>query len=87
MNALDATPTASNISPSTANDDYPDDRILNERDRAKFTSLGRTAWYYLRKRGDAPAPIQLTPGRLGYRVGDLRAWLASRRRVTAHKAA
>lgn len=41
-------------------------------------SIGRTTLYAWIKAGIFPAPVQLGPKAVGWRVEDVRAWLASR---------
>jgi prophage regulatory protein len=41
-------------------------------------SIGRTTLYAWMKAGVFPAPVRLGPKAVGWRVEDVRAWLASR---------
>lgn len=45
---------------------------------AAYVSLGKTKWLELVDKGEAPAPIQLTPGRKAWLRVHLDAWLADR---------
>lgn len=60
--------------------DLPDWAVVGDRDRQRITgNLGRTRWWQIRRDDPtAPKPVQLSPGRIGWRVGDLRRWLAER---------
>ena len=48
--------------------------------RAK-TGLSTTTIWRLRRRGEFPNPIQLSPGCVAWREADLEAWIASRESV------
>ena len=52
--------------------------VVNERERRKMTGLSRSTWHRLEKRGEVPARIQLSPGRVGWMVADLEEWISSR---------
>jgi prophage regulatory protein len=52
--------------------------ILSPRAVEQTVSLDATTIWRLRKRGDFPEPIRLSPGRVGYRRADIAAWIASR---------
>jgi predicted DNA-binding transcriptional regulator AlpA len=45
---------------------------------AKISDLSLTTIWRLRQRGDFPAVIQLSPGRVGIRLSDGRRWLETR---------
>lgn len=38
----------------------------------------RVTWWRAMRRGEAPAPVQVSPGRVAWRLADLRAWQAKR---------
>jgi predicted DNA-binding transcriptional regulator AlpA len=84
-----ATAFEQNIAPATTPNPlaaWPDDRVCDDKTTGIVTGLSRTARYDLRRQGRFPPAIVLTgtpenPGRIGWRLGDLRAWLAARPRV------
>ena len=53
-------------------------RVLNERAAAEFIGLSHVTLERMRKLGDAPKHLVLSPRRLGYRVADLLKWLDER---------
>lgn len=60
--------------------------VYSPREAAARLSVSKTTLWRLSRRGDLPQPIQLSPGRIGWRAADLEAWLAARQRpgVAAH---
>lgn len=59
-----------------------DDRVLPPRAAAVFVASSTSTLAKRRMRGEPPAFVRLGRVRVGYRLGDLRAWLASCRRVS-----
>lgn len=57
------------------------ERIVRERERREITGLCRTTTYELEKKGLHPRRVELTGGRVGWRVSELEAWIKSRRQV------
>jgi len=57
---------------STAN------RIIRPRELADRIGLSLATLWRLRRRGDLPEPIRLSPGCVGWRTSDIDAWLAAR---------
>jgi prophage regulatory protein len=55
------------------------DRIARERERREISGLCRTTAYELEKRGLFPRRVELTGGRVGWRVSELDAWVKSRK--------
>lgn len=53
-------------------------RYMPWREVARTTGLSRTTAWRLQKRDDFPAPYAISPGRVGYREDEVRAWCASR---------
>jgi predicted DNA-binding transcriptional regulator AlpA len=54
------------------------ERLLPWRQVREMTGLSRTTAWRLQKRGDFPAPLVISPGRVGWRERDLEAWTESR---------
>lgn len=54
------------------------DRILSPVEVMSTTTLSRTTLWRLTKRRDFPAPVQLSPGRIGWRRSMVESWLAAR---------
>jgi prophage regulatory protein len=57
------------------------DRIVRETERRQITGIARTTAWVLEKRGLFPCRVELTGGRVGWRLGELEAWVKSRRPV------
>lgn len=53
-------------------------RYLPWKEVARATGLSRTTAWRLQKRDDFPAPYAISPGRVGYREGEVEAWCVSR---------
>jgi prophage regulatory protein len=53
-------------------------RIIRPRELAERIGLSLATIWRLRRRGDLPDPIRLSPGCVGWRISDIDAWLASR---------
>ncbi|MBI1197924.1 MAG: AlpA family phage regulatory protein [Phenylobacterium sp.] len=56
------------------------ERLLAWRQVKDITGLSRTTAWRLQKVGDFPAPVVISPGRVGWREGEVAAWAASRAR-------
>jgi prophage regulatory protein len=54
------------------------DRILRPRQLADRIGLSLATLWRLRRRGDLPEPIRLSPGCVGWRTSVIDAWLAAR---------
>ncbi len=52
--------------------------ILDEAQVRSLTSLSRTTRWRLERRGEFPQHVRLSPGRVGWRQGDIEAWIGSR---------
>jgi prophage regulatory protein len=55
------------------------DRILREREVEHATGLSRTTRWRGVRAGTFPAPVELTPGTVGWRETDIARWQAERR--------
>ncbi len=53
-------------------------RFLGWRQVQELTGLGRTTAWRLRRTGDFPDPVVLSPGRVAWRERDIAAWNESR---------
>jgi predicted DNA-binding transcriptional regulator AlpA len=67
------TPHAATYAPSK-----PTDSIIRPRALADRLGLSLATLWRLRRRGDLPEPIRLSPGCVGWRTSDIEAWLAAR---------
>ena len=56
-------------------------RCLTVRQVAALIGLSVVSIWRLRRRGDFPPPIQLSPGRVAFRECEVLAWLAARQGV------
>lgn len=56
----------------------PDDRILPWLKVRDIAGISRTTAWRLQNIGEFPRPVMLSPGRVGWRESDIRAWRASR---------
>lgn len=54
------------------------DRFLSWRQVRDLTGLGRTTAWRLRRTGDFPDPVPISPGRVAWRQRDIAAWNESR---------
>lgn len=66
---------------ATASPLQAEDRILLWPELSAMIPLSRVTIWNMRRRHDFPAPVKLSPNRVGWRLSDIRAWLASRERV------
>lgn len=55
--------------------------ILSPKDTYKLTSLSGATIWRLRRQGQFPEPIRLSPGRMGWRRTDVELWLNEREAV------
>ena len=56
-------------------------RVLDAQQSAAFVGLSTSHWRRIVRAKQAPQPIRLTERRIGWRAGDLAAWLASKAAV------
>jgi prophage regulatory protein len=54
------------------------DEIYSPRQLTHYTTLSLATLWRMRRRGELPEPIRLSPGRVGWRRSDIDRWLASR---------
>jgi predicted DNA-binding transcriptional regulator AlpA len=64
---------------TNTDDELESVRVINEPTAYKLVNLSPKTWKRLRAAGQAPPHVQISPGRIGYLVADLRAWLEERR--------
>ena len=57
---------------------HDDDVVLTEREAIEMFGICRTTLFRLHKAGLGPRRIQLSQRRVGYRLGDCRAWQLAR---------
>ncbi|WP_041532372.1 helix-turn-helix transcriptional regulator [Pelobacter propionicus] len=55
-----------------------EDRIINKRERRELTNISEPTWWRYERAGLVPRRVQLTRGRVGYRLREILAWLESR---------
>lgn len=53
-------------------------RVLDEEMAAEFSGVSARTFRRLVKDGAAPKPIALSPRRIGWRLGELAAWIESK---------
>lgn len=63
------------------------DKIVRERERRELTGLGRTTWWQMERRGQAPQRVELVGGRVGWKLSELQEWIESRQHVGGREAA
>jgi predicted DNA-binding transcriptional regulator AlpA len=56
-------------------------KVLSTAEAAAFCNFSVPHWRRLYRSKDVPSPIKLSARKLGWRVGDLVAWLAQRAAV------
>ena len=60
------------------NEKVVQDRIINKRERSELTNISETTWWRMDKAGLVPRRVQLTPGRVGYRLSEILDWMNTR---------
>jgi hypothetical protein len=55
-----------------------DDVVINQSELAALLGTNRNEPRKMRDRGEGPPFVMLTDTRIGYRLGDVRAWLRAR---------
>jgi prophage regulatory protein len=58
-----------------------EDRIVLWPERATLIPLSRVTLWKMRRSGDFPQPIKLSPNRIGWKLSAVRAWIASREKA------
>ncbi len=54
--------------------------LLSPRETARMLgNISDTTLWRMRQRGEFPEPVRISPGRKGYRLADIAAWLDARR--------
>ncbi len=66
---------------SEATPDQLDERILLWPELYRLVQLSRVSIWALRRAGKFPAPIKLSANRIGWRLSEVRAWIATRERA------
>ena len=61
---------------SHRDDAAPVDPIVSPRGLSKQSTLSTTTLWRMRQRGDLPEPLQLSPGRVGWRQSTINNWQA-----------
>ncbi len=56
-------------------------RILSLRQVIEITGLSPATIWRMRRRGEMPEPIRLSPGRVGWRESDIERWLVARAEI------
>ena len=54
-------------------------QVLSIKQVAAMISLSAVTIWRMRRHGDFPAPIRLSPGRIGFLEADVTKWLEARR--------
>ncbi|RFC67788.1 helix-turn-helix transcriptional regulator [Mesorhizobium denitrificans] len=60
------------------------ERLLTEKEVTKIIGLSRVVIWEMRKRGDFPQPLKLTPGQTGairWRLSEIENWIETRERA------
>lgn len=57
------------------------DKILLWPQVRELVPLSRVSVWHLRRNGDFPAPLRLSPNRVGWRLSEVRAWIEGRQRA------
>jgi predicted DNA-binding transcriptional regulator AlpA len=63
--------------------DLPDHAVLNKPQVCAIINLSEDTLARLHRKGDGPERLQLSPRRVGYTVGAVRAWLQKRSDMSA----
>jgi predicted DNA-binding transcriptional regulator AlpA len=64
-------------------DDLESVRVLTRSETIKAVNVSDRTWDRMEARGDTPPKTQISPGRIGYRVVDVKSWLDQRRAEAA----
>ena len=54
------------------------DRLLTLDEVQRIHPVSRTTRWRMIRRGEFPCPLRLSPGRVGWKESDVRAWLEAR---------
>jgi prophage regulatory protein len=66
--------------PATSTPPAADDRVITTKELLERIPLDRSTIWRMSRSGRFPAPIQLTPAKLGWRWSAVAAWLEERQR-------
>lgn len=58
-------------------------RILDTKKTCEFVSVSIAQWRRMRSPGETPVPIMIGSKKMGWRLGDLIDWIASRSQAKA----
>lgn len=72
-----STPAPPAQTPTTAEPD----KILLWPQLRELVPLSRVSVWNLRRSGDFPAPVKLSPNRVGWRLSEVQRWIESRARA------
>lgn len=61
-------------------DDLEEVRVLTRGQTIKAANVSDKTWERMEARGETPPKTQISPGRIGYRLIDVKQWLDRRRR-------
>jgi predicted DNA-binding transcriptional regulator AlpA len=53
-------------------------RIVRERERREITGVSTSSWYAMMKRGEAPRPVPISPGTVGWLHSELMEFIERR---------
>ena len=56
----------------------PLDRLIDDAECQRLTSLSKTTRWRMARRGEFPAKVKVSAGRAAYRLSEVLAWIASR---------
>jgi predicted DNA-binding transcriptional regulator AlpA len=60
-----------------------DIRVLTRTEARQAVGVSDRTWDRMEERGETPPKTQISPGRIGYRLIDVKTWLDRRRRGEA----
>ena len=71
--------------PAPANDHGHSRRLVSPLGAAELAGVSLRTWQRMVRRGEAPSPVRVSEGRIGFFANELDAWMASlpRTRVAA----
>ena len=62
------------------------ERFIHDDECGRMTGLSKSTRWRMEKRGEFPAKVKLSPGRSGYRLSTVLAWMAARTTSNAEAA-
>lgn len=66
------------LHPNTSALDPSSDGFLSPKGLRDYTTLSLATLWRMRRRGELPEPVRLSPGRVGWRRSVIDLWLATR---------